>query len=357
MNEYAINRFSFKHLGDQTCVVGSMERSELDQLDAVMLHEHLPPILLPVTVQQADHRIELVYEIGSRKPLHEWLCIHEVSEQEVLQTLLHICNSLLAMRNYLLDEHRCTLHPKWMFVGESILELKLLYWPFVHMQGDERQLVVQLHDLTLKLAPHYADMSSLRELLSSFEDPIFTLHRLRRRVLHLLDHMEVVKEDVVASQQQSEAGRFLIQVYRGLRTKAPFYTRWKKKRNESWHAPATHTIPLRTEKRLKHEASLIFLPNGVSSMKIPITRSPFRIGRDVRLADWSWDDTRLSRTHVELKRRGDRYTVRDIGSRNGTILNGEKLTPYTESPLVHGDRLELANLRFQFCWEQTDRMV
>ena len=42
------------------------------------------------------------------------------------------------------------------------------------------------------------------------------------------------------------------------------------------------------------------------------------------------EDHRLSRNHAEIYRQGNAFFVRDIGSTNGTFLNGGKLT--AESP-------------------------
>ncbi len=49
------------------------------------------------------------------------------------------------------------------------------------------------------------------------------------------------------------------------------------------------------------------------------------------------DDPTSSRRHAALEFRGGRLTVRDLGSRNGTFLNGDRVTD--AKALVQGDRL------------------
>lgn len=51
------------------------------------------------------------------------------------------------------------------------------------------------------------------------------------------------------------------------------------------------------------------------------------------------DDSNVSRYHAEIEKRGDEYWVIDLGSSNGTTVNGEKLTG--EKPLNDGDRVLL----------------
>ncbi len=61
----------------------------------------------------------------------------------------------------------------------------------------------------------------------------------------------------------------------------------------------------------------------------------FFLGRDVT-ADFKVDDGRASRRHCEIFRSGTQWRLRDLGSSNGTLLNGEKVT---EAELSDGDEI------------------
>lgn len=66
------------------------------------------------------------------------------------------------------------------------------------------------------------------------------------------------------------------------------------------------------------------------------------IGRDPDAAVWI-DSAIVSRRHARLVVQDGRVTVEDLGSRNGTFVNGARLTG--ASPLVHGDEIRLGTLR------------
>ncbi len=70
---------------------------------------------------------------------------------------------------------------------------------------------------------------------------------------------------------------------------------------------------------------------------VRIDKSPFAIGRsddsDLRVVG-----SEVSRQHAEIVADGDRYVLRDSGSRYGTFVNGE---PQREHTLVDGDRIRL----------------
>jgi hypothetical protein len=63
----------------------------------------------------------------------------------------------------------------------------------------------------------------------------------------------------------------------------------------------------------------------INGTRHPITRSRTIIGRGSD-ADITVDDSSISRKHVEVLWDGDRAQVNDLGSTNGSLLNGEKVS-------------------------------
>lgn len=53
----------------------------------------------------------------------------------------------------------------------------------------------------------------------------------------------------------------------------------------------------------------------------------------------------LSRQHVVVRRVRDGYEVMDLGSVNGTWLNGERLVPHKPYPLYSGSHLRLGHMQ------------
>ena len=57
------------------------------------------------------------------------------------------------------------------------------------------------------------------------------------------------------------------------------------------------------------------------------------------------EDPRLSRNHLVFERRGDLWTVRDLGSKNGTFVNEQRIS--AEHPLTEGDVVSAGELTFR----------
>lgn len=57
------------------------------------------------------------------------------------------------------------------------------------------------------------------------------------------------------------------------------------------------------------------------------------------------DDITVSRRHAEIERVGSAYSVRDVGSLNGTYVNGHRVE---ERDLEHGDEVQVGKFRLIF---------
>lgn len=85
-------------------------------------------------------------------------------------------------------------------------------------------------------------------------------------------------------------------------------------------------------------------PNG-NSEEFQISRLRTTIGRSAR-ADICIPDAFASRLHAEVRQEGDAYWLLDLGSANGTRLNGAPAT--TMMPLTNGGEVQIGETRIKF---------
>ena len=86
------------------------------------------------------------------------------------------------------------------------------------------------------------------------------------------------------------------------------------------------------------------------------SRNEFTLGRlsegqpimpDIDLTPYQAYASGVSRLHAVVKRDANRVLVMDLGSSNGTYLNGRRLNPHVEESINHGDILALGKLKIQ----------
>lgn len=93
-------------------------------------------------------------------------------------------------------------------------------------------------------------------------------------------------------------------------------------------------------------------------------RNEFTLGRvaesqpimpDVDLTPYNAYAHGVSRLHAVIKLINNRVIIMDLGSSNGTYVGGNRLSPYVECPLQHGDFIHLGKLKIQVLFGQRDQ--
>jgi hypothetical protein len=121
-------------------------------------------------------------------------------------------------------------------------------------------------------------------------------------------------------------------------------------------AVAVQTAPVAPKHAVVNNAwgSLHLMHNG---QILPLAdRNEYTLGRltegqpvvpDLDLSPHDAYAAGVSRLHALLKRDGKRVIIMDLGSANGTYVNGKRLTANTERLLNHGDVVALGKFKFQ----------
>lgn len=89
------------------------------------------------------------------------------------------------------------------------------------------------------------------------------------------------------------------------------------------------------------EVAMLLIQEGNSpKTQWPLIKSGMIIGRDTD-SDIQIDDRQVSRQHAEIAYTPQGYTLRDLGSKNGTFLNGEAISQEPRT-IRNGDEVGIA---------------
>lgn len=106
----------------------------------------------------------------------------------------------------------------------------------------------------------------------------------------------------------------------------------------------------------RDRAVLVQTTGGDAGRVVRLEGERVSLGRG-KGCDASFDDDALSREHAEVRRLGPRVFVVDSGSKNGTFVNGERVT---QVKLAEGDTVRLGKnvgLRFQWVTAEEQRAM
>lgn len=123
---------------------------------------------------------------------------------------------------------------------------------------------------------------------------------------------------------------------------------------------ATHDMPANPHS-FNTWASLHLIESG---QILPLAdRSEFTLGRttdaqaimpDIDLTPYKAYASGVSRLHTVILHEGKSVQIMDLGSANGTYLNGKRLKPNVRHPLNHGDVISLGKLKIQILLKNLD---
>src|SRR5579863_2121336 len=82
------------------------------------------------------------------------------------------------------------------------------------------------------------------------------------------------------------------------------------------------------------------------NVMVPLDRDRITLGRSSANELCYPDDAGLSRQHLALTHNGDIWQVEDLGSKNGTLLNGKRIDK--AAPFKEGDRISAGHLTIEF---------
>ena len=90
---------------------------------------------------------------------------------------------------------------------------------------------------------------------------------------------------------------------------------------------------------------LIHTPDG-ATRPLPLDRERYTLGRSSANELCYPEDAGLSRQHLAIEKDGDTWLVRDLGSKNGTFVNGVRIT--SPFPLGKNDRVTAGHIALDF---------
>jgi sigma-B regulation protein RsbU (phosphoserine phosphatase) len=93
-------------------------------------------------------------------------------------------------------------------------------------------------------------------------------------------------------------------------------------------------------------SDLIVDSPGATGVRVHLEKQRYRLGRSPSNELAFPADSKLSREHLVFEQGGEGWTVRDLGSLNGTLLNGARLNSVAR--LKHGDVLNAGDLCIRF---------
>lgn len=322
----------------------------------------------------------LYYDISSRQPLER---MYESAKMKA-EDLRHIIYSVQAIQEdlaeYLLDEQGLILDTSMLFADLETEELYFCYYPgtsiemkryggladffLEHVDHGEEHAVAIAYQFYKFSKSEYFVLSSFLPFLekeskkqpeeTAYQEPFYTQEVEKKQEIDVIT-------DSPETKRHGKKKSFLSFLNR--RNHKHKETQ-EHARQENWPEAVWDSYAGQTDRKTAGDtvyfADLDELPgkaSGIPGLKeeggdrlFRLDHLPLTVGKMKGKAGILLEDGSVSRLHARLEAGGEGVWIQDLNSRNGTLVNGEKLSPNETVPLNDGDRIQFGRERFIFCF-------
>ncbi len=100
-------------------------------------------------------------------------------------------------------------------------------------------------------------------------------------------------------------------------------------------------------------SKLVYRNGGRRGQRVPIEVAEFLVGRHVN-CDLCLKGDKVSRRHCVIVVSDARVTIQDLNSRNGTLVDGERLAENEERVLAHREKIQIGDWKFRISVRDAD---
>lgn len=378
------------------CREEGLKNDQLNNIQVKMLLSNNIPNLLPFELEEMNFDIKLRYNVTSKKSLSNYIKTQEFNTKEFLRIFSNIVSIINDSKLYMLEEKNYIIHQDFIFIDIETLDIFLVYLPLKNIL-DKEHCKIELKRLFIYLfnIPHNTDVIFYNKIINYIENVNYNISDLNQDLplLSNSDDCSINNNQINTENRKKMTDNkslrylsrfqkillfsclllliaFIWYIYLESQSEGALYISlgltiliidvayviikiWRPKLKK-----ATKNIVINDKKipkadsdetiLLKDYKKKVYLEvdRGTEVEKINISNKNFIIGRNKLAVNYIERSGGISRVHLEIIQDSTGYKAKDLGSKNGSYLNGDELIPNKDYPLKENDVIKLANTEF-----------
>lgn len=283
--------------------------------------------LFPVSY---DGKKQLIYEAPCTVALDKYLKSGPLSENSFWRVITQMLDVAIAVKSRGLYPAHLLIKPDVIFLKEDTLELFFIYQPIISAQGMTDQLFAVIHDIIymeLRMAGE-TQPGYLIDFQNYLQQSDYHLEHVRQYIDQPLawNAHNRMQEAVDSGMQDEDLEQYTVLL-------------GSSNANVSG-LPAQQKQQVIQLVRVKSREQ-VSLPGDIAYL-----------GRSSQNDYCITGNTSIGRKHAVIKKQRDTCYLMDLGSVNGTFLNGKRLEPKQICRLSNGDKIRLADEEFIFAFKE-----
>ncbi|MEX1029510.1 MAG: DUF6382 domain-containing protein [Paenibacillaceae bacterium] len=320
-----------------------------------MLLNNQIPQLLKVELDNNNDTYQLQYDLTSKKRLFQVLQTCPPTIQMFYEMAFRLVQTIANSTMYMLNEEQYVLHGDFIYCGRDVADLYVCYLPIpsVYSVSMEHQLRLLLLRMLASVDGLNGETDGIIKLMNVLQDEDYLIPDLKdvlkdawmKQVISTDKPIVHVQNLITNPTNQSNDKHHIWFKIKNL---------WNKPRKRESHPTKLDTISINSkppitgvtsvlvnkQDTMHEEIKIIVNKHGVEEV-IHFHEDRFIVGRNQAGVHYTDTTEGISRVHCEFVKFKDQLEIKDLGSLNGSYLNGEFLIPYKTYPFRFGDVLRI----------------
>lgn len=279
--------------------------------------------LVPVTVEERRKKYHLSVELSNQMALESY-CSEWMDTGTILSIICDTLEIASACERRGLRPGNICWNARCIFVDRTNGNVSMLYWPVLRLENSDADMLQFYRRFLEYMERDGADHSVLGPYADYFYQRdsmnLFSFQTLMRRIQMHWKQRQNAETLEMKKQQHATAYE---------------YRQWpNRSKGNAW------------------------LESSADTRKIWLNREQIIIGRSKQQCDVTINrDNSVSRCHACIIKVGQRYMLKDLGSKNGTYIGQKRLSPHVPEQLENGEMIRLGDSCFTFREMGSDQTV
>lgn len=296
-----------------------------------MVMINMPGHILPFGVKESSSDVKLIYETDTKRSVRDYLMEYGADEQWLKNFVISLDGIAALCGEYLISSDFISVNLESIFYENDTKEIYYLFNPF-----EKKDFKLCCRKLLVDIAGNfYLDHGVSGEIfrerfLREAGNKSFNLRNILAQwdCLSYINRENMVKEDLANPKKQAKATEVFKEIF----------NKFNKKDSPNATMAITNT-------------SGHMCLTGICSIntKIPIKEEGVTVGRTMLQKEFGLYNSGIGKTHARVYTQDGSIFATDLGSRNGTFLNGEQLEKRIPMKIEKGDILAFSDEEFILC--------
>jgi len=332
----------------------------LVQYQMATMARNRPEWAIPCFLRYQAGQAQVCHTLSGLKSLDCVYHSNSLTCQNGIAVLREITQHLINAEDYLLPINQISLHPSHIFCSDDLGEhtrIKLIFWPVAVPEPDHGDLI--------------KDLKMIAASFNLSEKVIQNLEEAYRAggVQKLRFFLEIQGENGPSgsNDERIDLPGFLANIKlrmknhyhrqfefwgNKLRHVVQIFSQWLHGQVQQDQPPDNQTVLIPADpanfRMAMISAGKPGTPEESEGVRAYILVDEFLLGRDMKTCDLCLGDSGIGRQHARIRRRSGSFYITDLGSRNGTRLDGKRLMKNIETLLPDQCLLQFADQSYYF---------